>query len=108
MVLIFLTNYYLIFDLSTFPIFCLFLEHYDFAMYDHLLALRKAKSGYDVSAASGQTLQQTPKVLGSAEIMRNQVTEPIVAYLLLPYLLLCLVWKGRNHKVNFLCSNFLA
>ena len=55
-------------------------------MYDHLLALRKAKSGYDVSAASGQTLQQTPKILGSAEIMRNQVTEPIVAYLLLPYL----------------------
>ena len=55
-------------------------------MYDHLLALRKAMSGYDVSAASGQTLQQTPKVLGSAKIMRNQVTEPIVAYLLLLYL----------------------
>ena len=87
MVLIFLTNYYLIFDLSTFPIFCLFLEHYDLAMYDHLLTLRKAKSGYDVSAASSQTLQQTPKVLGSAEIMRNCSTEPMVAYSLLRYLL---------------------
>ena len=40
-----------------------------------------------ISTGSGQTLQQTPKIPGSAEIMRNQVTEPIVAYLLLPYLM---------------------
>ena len=50
----------------------------------------KSQSGYDVSTepntGSGQTLQQTPKVLGSAEIMRNQVTESIVVYSLLRYL----------------------
>ena len=40
----------------------------------------KSQFGYDVSTGSGKTLQQTPKVLGSAEIMRNQVTEPIVTY----------------------------
>jgi hypothetical protein len=67
-------------------------------MYDHLLALRKAMSGYDVSAASGQTLQQTPKVLGSAKIMRNQVTEPIVAYLLLLYL--HMIWINCPYQVT--------
>ena len=51
----------------------------------------KSQSGYDVSTGSGQTLQQTPKIPGSwsAKIMRNQVTGPIVAYLLLLYLPLC-------------------
>ena len=34
MVLIFLTHLYLVFHLSTFPIFCLFPEQYDFRMYD--------------------------------------------------------------------------
>ena len=47
----------------------------------------KSQSGYDAITGSGQTLQQTPKVLGSAEIKRNQVTEPIVVYLLSPYLI---------------------
>ena len=42
--------------------------------------------GYVVSTGSGQTLQQAPKIPESAEIMKNQATEPIVAYLLLPYL----------------------
>jgi hypothetical protein len=77
-------------------------------MYDHLLALRKAKSGYDVSAASGQTLQQTPKVLGSAEIMRNQVTEPIVAYSLLRYLISALkVYLKLNQNVVKIALNTL-
>ena len=44
----------------------------------------KSQSGYDVSTEpsteSGQTLQQTPKVLGSAEIMKNRSTELIVVY----------------------------
>ena len=41
-----------------------------------------------VSTGSGQTLQQTPKISESAEIMKNQATESIVAYSLLPYLVL--------------------
>ena len=36
---------------------------------------------------SGQTLQQAPKIPESAEIMKNQAAESIVAYLLLQYLL---------------------
>ena len=68
---------------------------------ENLLVLRKSQSGYDVSTGSGQTLQQTPKIPGSAEIMRNQVTEPIVAYLLLRYLfeilpLSAILYKSYN------------
>ena len=47
---------------------------------------KKSQSGYVVSTRSGQTLQQAPKIPESAEIMKNQATEPIGAYLLLPYL----------------------
>ena len=47
----------------------------------------KNQTGYVVSTGSGQTLQQAPKIPDSAEIMKNQATEPIVAYLLLPYLI---------------------
>ena len=50
----------------------------------------KNQSGYVVSTGSGQTLQQAPKIPESAEIMKNQATEPIVMYLLLPYLILLL------------------
>ena len=46
----------------------------------------KSQTGYVVSTGSGQTLQRASKIPGAAEIMRNQATEPIVAYLLLPYL----------------------
>ena len=46
----------------------------------------KSQTGYVVSSGSGQTLQQAPKIPDSAKIMKNQATEPIVAYLLLPYL----------------------
>ena len=52
-------------------------------MYDHLLLTEKSQSG---QFGSGQTLQQTPKIPGSAEIMRSCSTEPIVAYSLLRYL----------------------
>ena len=57
-------------------------------MYDHLLLTEKSQSGYAVSTGSGQTLQRTTKIPGSAEIMRNQLTEPIVAYLSLRYLVM--------------------
>ena len=51
-------------------------------MYDNFHVLRKDS----LVIMSGQTLQQTPKILGSAEIMRYQITEPIVVYLSLLYL----------------------
>ena len=65
----------------------------------------KSQSGYDVSTGSGQTLQQTPKIPGSAQTMRNQVTEPIVAYLLSPYLSQTyfhnnLLFQAQNLVVN--------
>ena len=81
MILIFLTYYYVVFDLSTFPIFCLLSERYDFAMYDHLLLTEKKPVWLCCQFGSGQTLQQTPKIPGSAEIMRNRSTESIVVYL---------------------------
>ena len=55
-------------------------------MYEHLLVLRKTRLVIFVSTGSGQTLQQAPKIPESAEFMKNQATEPIVAYLLLLYL----------------------
>ena len=77
-------------------------------MYDHLLLTEKSQSGYAVSFGSGQTLQQTPKTLGSAKIMRNRSTEPIVAYLLLPYLLqtLFLVLQCTRNTHCFLSDSF--
>ena len=43
----------------------------------------KSHTGYVVSSGSGQTLQQAPKIPDSAKIMKNQATEPIVAYLII-------------------------
>ena len=50
----------------------------------------KDQTGYAVSTGSGQTLQQAPKFPESAEIMKNQASKPIVAYLLMPHLILSL------------------
>ena len=46
----------------------------------------KNQTGYVVSTGSGQTLQKAPKIPELVEIMKNQATEPIIAYSLLPYL----------------------
>ena len=76
----------------------------------NIACTEKSQLGYDVSTGSGHTLQQTPKVLGSAEILRNQVTEPIVEYLLLPYLIQVLQrspipqtsnWSGPFFAVSY-------
>ena len=80
MVLIFLAHLYVVCHPSTFPNFCLVSEQHDFAMYDHLLLTEKKPIWLCCQFRSGQTLQQTPKILGSAEIMRNCSTESIVVY----------------------------
>ena len=55
-------------------------------MYDHLVLTEKKPVWLCCQFGSGQTLQQTPRIPGSAEIMRNRSTEPMVAYLSLRYL----------------------
>ena len=76
-------------------------------MYGHSLVLsttEKNQTGYVVSTGSGQTLQKAPKIPELVEIMKNQATEPIVAYLLLWYLLSWLFWAEIKCTVDVALS----
>jgi hypothetical protein len=59
----------------------------------------KKQTDYVVNTGSGQTLQQASKISGSAEIMKSQATEPIVVYLLLPFLSLMLFSHSSFKKI---------
>ena len=70
-------------------------------MYGHLhTCTEKSQTGYVVSTGSGRTLQQAPKIPESAEIMKNQATEPIILHLLLPYLFLVNVTEETEYTFH--------